>query len=124
MKTQKLFQIALALSGLCLLSLVLLYILGYTDAANILVFVFFIFLLTGINGSEFLKGFAFTLWVIAAAAISMIYPQYITNVGGFQTDQLIVPLIQLIMFGMGTTMGVKDFAGVLKMPKGVLVGLL
>jgi len=29
----------------------------------------------------------------------------------------------LIMFGMGTTMGIKDFYGILRMPKGVLIGL-
>ena len=28
------------------------------------------------------------------------------------------------MFGMGTAMSVKDFVGVVKMPKGVLVGLV
>jgi BASS family bile acid:Na+ symporter len=27
------------------------------------------------------------------------------------------------MFGMGTTMGIKDFAGVLKIPKGVIIGV-
>ena len=27
------------------------------------------------------------------------------------------------MFGMGTSMSVKDFAGVLKMPKGVFIGV-
>lgn len=88
-----------------------------------MVFIFFIFLLSGINGYEGLKSFSFTLWVIAAATISMIYPEYITDVGGYKTENLIVPLIQLIMFGMGTTMGIKDFVGVLKMPKGVIIGL-
>ncbi|MBA7589359.1 Pantothenate precursors transporter PanS [subsurface metagenome] len=32
--------------------------------------------------------------------------------------------MQIIMFGMGTSMSFSDFAGVVKMPKGVFVGLL
>lgn len=38
--------------------------------------------------------------------------------------ELIVPLLQLIMFGMGTAMSIKDFVGVIKMPKGVIVGII
>lgn len=124
MKLQNLFKTLQILSLLSFIAFILLYQLGYTNEAHILVFVFFAFLLAGINGSAFLKGFSFTLWVIAAATISMIYPSYITDVGGYKTENLIVPLIQLIMFGMGTTMGIKDFVGVLKMPKGVIIGLV
>jgi len=32
-------------------------------------------------------------------------------------------LLQIIMFGMGTAMSFKDFYGVIKMPKGVFIGL-
>lgn len=124
MNLQTLFKVLQILAVLSFLTFGLLFLLGYPNEAYIMVIVFFVFLLSGINGSEFLKGFSFTLWVIAAAAISMIYPSYITNVGGYKTENLIVPLIQLIMFGMGTTMGIKDFAGVIKMPKGVIIGLI
>ena len=121
MKTQKLLQALLWLSLITLLGVITLVQLGYEMEAKALTIVFFVFLLAGINGNEFLKGFSFTIWVIAAATISMIFPQYITEVGGFKTEVLIVPLIQLIMFGMGTAMGLKDFIGVLKMPKGVFI---
>jgi len=43
---------------------------------------------------------------------------------GFKFSSLITPLLQLIMFGMGTAMSVHDFAGVIRMPKGVLVGTI
>jgi BASS family bile acid:Na+ symporter len=36
---------------------------------------------------------------------------------------LILLIVQLVMFGMGTQMSLKDFAGVLKMPHGVIIGL-
>lgn len=123
MTVKSLTKISLNLSGLALLSSILLYYLQRPEIANLLIILFFALFLIGMNGIEWLKGFAFTIWVIAAATVSMIYPQHITSMGGYKTENLIVPLIQLIMFGMGTTMGIKDFAGVLKMPKGVLIGL-
>ncbi|WP_276346619.1 bile acid:sodium symporter family protein [Daejeonella sp. JGW-45] len=124
MNVKSLTKVSLNLSGLILLGSVLFYYLGKPGIATPLIILFFVLFLIGMNSIELLKGFSFTIWVIAAATISMIYPEYITSIGGYQTDNLIVPLIQLIMFGMGTTMGIKDFAGVLKMPKGVLVGLV
>jgi BASS family bile acid:Na+ symporter len=53
----------------------------------------------------------------------MYYPQHFQTIGGFKLTGLITPLIQLIMFGMGTKIGVHDFAGVIKMPKAVFIGL-
>lgn len=123
MAAKPLMKFCLYLSGLALLSSLIFYYLQMPNVGNPLIILFFILFLSGMNSIEMLKGFAFTIWVIAAATVSMLFPQYITNVRGYSTDNLIVPLIQLIMFGMGTTMGIKDFAGVLKMPKGVLIGL-
>jgi BASS family bile acid:Na+ symporter len=71
-----------------------------------------------------LHGFGFTLSVIIAVTLAMIWPQLFRSWGSFQTRVLIVPLIQLIMFGMGTTLSVADFARVLKMPWPVFVGIV
>ena len=117
------YRMLLALAGLSFLMIFCLVLLGHSGEALWFVWLFFIFLLTGIQGFPHLKSFSFTVWVFAAVVISMIYPNYITEVGGYKTDGFIVPLIQLIMFGMGTTMGLKDFAQVAKMPRGILVGL-
>ena len=38
-------------------------------------------------------------------------------------SSLIIPLIQIIMFGMGTSMSIKDFASIFKSPKGVVIGV-
>jgi BASS family bile acid:Na+ symporter len=54
----------------------------------------------------------------------MYYPEYFLGVGNFEFSLLIVPLLQIIMFGMGSQMSLKDFAGVIKMPKGVIVGVI
>lgn len=123
MNVRSLTKTSLYLSALVLLSCLIFYYLDKPDIGNMLVILFFTLFLIGINSNEFLKGFSYTLWVIAAATLSMMFPTFITNIGGFNTENLIVPLIQLIMFGMGTTMGIKDFAGVLKMPKGVIIGV-
>lgn len=71
-----------------------------------------------------LKSFAFTVWVFAFVAVSMIYPIAFMSWLGFDLKILIVPLIQIIMFGMGTTLSVADFGRVFKMPWPVLVGFV
>lgn len=71
-----------------------------------------------------IKRLAFTLMVALAAVLAMIFPAQILQVGGFSTQTLIIPLLMLIMFGMGTTMSVADFKGVIKMPRGVVIGVV
>jgi BASS family bile acid:Na+ symporter len=69
-------------------------------------------------------GFGFTLAVALAVAISMTWPSLFSRWGTFETKALIVPLIQVIMFGMGTTLSMGDFARVLSMPWPVFVGMV
>jgi BASS family bile acid:Na+ symporter len=71
-----------------------------------------------------LKGFSYSLMIFGAVTTSLYYPVYFVEYDGFKFSTLIVPLIQIIMFGMGTSMSIKDFLGVVKMPKGVVVGVL
>jgi len=84
---------------------------------------FFLLLAISFQGWQKLKGYSYTFTIFAAVSAAMFYPQYFTVIKGFHLSKLITPLIQIIMFGMGTTMGIKDFAGVVKMPKGVFIGL-
>ena len=73
---------------------------------------------------NFLKQYAFTLLVFAAVVVAMIFPEPFRQIGGFELKRLILPLLQIIMFGMGTTMGIADFEGVVKMPRAVFIGLI
>jgi BASS family bile acid:Na+ symporter len=73
-------------------------------------------------GHPFLKSYAFTIWVFAFVAASMFYPKGFMTWGGWDLGKLIVPLIQIIMFGMGTTLSLADFTRVLKMPWPVFIG--
>ncbi len=70
------------------------------------------------------KSFAFTVWVFAFVTASMAYPVAFMSWFGFDLGVLIVPLIQIIMFGMGTTLSVADFGRVIKMPWPVFVGFI
>ena len=67
---------------------------------------------------------SFTMYILAGVTSSMFFPDVWVTWGTFETKHLIVPLLQMIMFGMGTTIGIGDFYGVIKMPKAVLFGLL
>ncbi|WP_234572975.1 bile acid:sodium symporter family protein [Rhodohalobacter sp. 614A] len=85
----------------------------------------FITLALGVRGTDTLfKSFAFSIWIFASVSFAMFYPDMIVEIGGFNTTVLIVPLIQIIMFGMGTQLSINDFKGVLKRPRGVLVGMV
>jgi bile acid:Na+ symporter, BASS family len=69
------------------------------------------------------RTYAFTAWVFAFVAASMVWPRAFGTWFGFDLKFLIVPLIQIIMFGMGTTLSVADFTRVLAMPWAVVVGV-
>jgi len=73
---------------------------------------------------RFFRGVAFTVWVFAFVAAAMFYPAAFGTWLGWDLKLLIVPLIQIIMFGMGTTLNVGDFVRVLAMPWPVLVGMV
>ncbi|MFS4454778.1 bile acid:sodium symporter family protein [Maribacter sp. 2304DJ31-5] len=121
---KKQYRILLIASLICLTITLIMLILGYGEQTGLAIICFLLLLALAIRGHKKFKGFSFTVLVFAAVSVSMFYPSYFTSIGEFQLKSLIVPLLQLIMFGMGTAMSIKDFAGVVKMPKGVLVGLV
>lgn len=71
-----------------------------------------------------LRGFSYTFWILTAVTFALYYPALFTGVGDFSFKQLIVPLLQLIMFGVGTTMGIRDFEGVIRTPRAVIIGVV
>lgn len=77
----------------------------------------------GVRGHDTLKGLSFSLLIFATVSLSMNYPDPLVNLGGFSMSRLIVPLLQIIMFGMGTAMSAGDFVGIVKSPKAVFIGL-
>src|SRR5580765_34494 len=80
----------------------------------------------GLRFSPKLRGYQFTAWIIAAVTAAMIYPATFLHVGDFdlRNKWLILVVVQTVMFGMGTQMSLHDFTGIVKTPRGVLVGII
>jgi BASS family bile acid:Na+ symporter len=121
---RSLYRSFLALAAVCVVAIAGAATPWFDFSPGPLVVGLFVFLGIGALGVRWMREFSFTIWIFAAVSTAMFFPQYFQTVGEFELKRLIVPLIQLIMFGMGTAMSLGDFAAVVKMPKGVVVGLL
>ena len=79
----------------------------------------------GLGGVPSLRGYRFTAWIVTAVVAAMIYPAHFLRVGGIDLRHpwIILAIVQLVMFGMGTQMSLRDMAGVARMPWGVVVGI-
>ena len=69
-----------------------------------------------------LKGNLFGILILASAVVSFCAPSWFDTWGGVKLTKLIGPAIQLIMFGMGTTLSLRDFLQVVKTPYPVVLG--
>ena len=67
------------------------------------------------------RSMSFTFWVFAFLVAAMYYPFLFTD-WGFNTKVLVIPMLQLIMFGMGTKLSYSDFKVELRKPKGIFIG--
>jgi BASS family bile acid:Na+ symporter len=65
---------------------------------------------------------AFALAIITCAASAYLWPGLYIKWFGVKLMPFVGPSIQLIMFGMGTTLTAADFLRVAKAPWGVAVG--
>ena len=64
-------------------------------------------------------GKTFAIWALASAVLGFIFPEFFASLAF-----LIVPILGIIMFGMGMTLKTEDFLEIVKRPKPVIVGLL
>jgi len=117
--------------NLFLISGVLLLVVGSVKGALVGMNTVSFFFIAGLllmaisfQGFKTLRGFSYTLWILTAVTTSLYFPYLFIGLGDFSFRQLIVPLLQMIMFGVGSTMGLNDFMGVIKMPKGVVIGIV
>jgi bile acid:Na+ symporter, BASS family len=117
-------KIALILSIVFFLGFLITTFQELHQFAGWLLVLFFGALAMVFRGYELLKGYAFTIMIFAAVSAAMYYPHHFIQVGDFKLSGLIIPLMQIIMFGMGTTLSIKDFSAVMKMPKGVIIGVV
>jgi BASS family bile acid:Na+ symporter len=123
-KLKPLFLISLGLSITALVFFVIFFILHKSSFYGPAMTAFFVFLALAFQFSEQLKKFAYTVWIFAAVTVSMNYPEVFKQVGSFDLKKMIVPLLQIIMFGMGSQLSLKSFGDVMRMPVGVIVGIV
>ena len=71
-----------------------------------------------------LKGYRYTAWIIGAVAVGLLWPDAVIGWRSFdlRNSRVILAVVQLVMFGIGTQMSLRDFAGVIRAPRGVIVG--
>jgi len=118
------FKFFYGLAAVSILAYLVLLFTGFRHIGGWLLMAFFTSLALAFRGNTLLRGFSFTVMIFAVVSLSMYYPQHFIKVGDFKLSALIVPLLQIIMFGMGTELSLKDFAQVVRMPKGIIVGVV
>ncbi|WP_350562553.1 bile acid:sodium symporter family protein [Psychrobacter sp. CAL346-MNA-CIBAN-0220] len=64
-------------------------------------------------------GKTFAIWALLSAVVGFLFPEFFASLAF-----LIVPILGIIMFGMGMTLKTTDFLEIVKRPKPVLIGLL
>lgn len=70
-----------------------------------------------------LRGQAFGIAILVCAAVAFAFPKAFVSWGGIKLTAMIVPAIQIIMFGMGTTLSLSDFLRIAQKPWAVAIGV-
>ncbi|ASO04123.1 bile acid:sodium symporter family protein [Arenibacter algicola] len=123
MKKLNIYSITLVTALVIFLAALITIILGNLAQAGPLLIAFFATLAIGFSGFNALKSYVFTTMIFAGVTMALYYPQYFVQAGDIKLTALIIPLIQIIMFGMGTSMSINDFGAIIKSPKAVIVGV-
>ncbi|HRG23296.1 MAG TPA: bile acid:sodium symporter family protein, partial [Chitinophagaceae bacterium] len=115
----------LYLSAVAAITLIIGLVLQMPVLYNSAALITAISLAIGLGSVTSLKGYQYTAWIISAVVAGMLFPQAFTTWGSvnLRDKTLILVIIQLVMFGMGTHMSLKDFNGLASTGKGVMVGL-
>jgi bile acid:Na+ symporter, BASS family len=123
---KKINRIALVLSGIAALVLITGLILRNEGVFKPAAVCAAVLLAIGLGAIQSLKGYRYTAWIIAAVVAGMIYPSAFTHWGSFdlRNKWVMLVIIQMVMFGMGIQMSLRDFTGLAQTGKGVAIGLL
>jgi BASS family bile acid:Na+ symporter len=124
MISKKASLIFYSLATVCLVVYIILLIQNDHSWGGWLLLTFFISLAIAFRSNQFLRGLSYTLMILAVVSFAMYHPQYFKTAGDLKLSALIIPLLQIIMFGMGTELSLKDFANVIKMPRGIIIGVV
>jgi bile acid:Na+ symporter, BASS family len=80
----------------------------------------------GLRVSAALRPYQFTVWVMAAVVAGMAYPEALLIIGRDEQQKkwIMLLVIQLVMFGMGTQMSLRDLASMKDLSYAVVVGFM
>lgn len=109
-----------ALAILLAESLLLLRGKGGLPVSGLALFLMFYAFSYAVKNTKTLAGLAFTFQIFAFCALALYFPTTFTD-WGFNTKVLIVPSVQIIMFGMGTKLSLADFGREFRKPAKILV---
>lgn len=124
-------RLFLVLSAVSAITFVLASATAHTTwIAPTLTVCFFSLSLAASTGRGILRQLAFTTWICAGVVAGMAFhkwlvtfPPQLPALGGREMSIVFIPILQVIMFAMGTTLSVGDFTRVFRMPTDVLLGL-
>ena len=125
MKNSGEMKMFLALAFLLAIAEILLLAFGKANLpiSGLILFVMFYAFAFTVQRTEKLKGLSFTMQIFAFVSFTLYFPEIFTD-WGFNTNSLIVPSIQVIMFGMGTKLSFADFAKELSKPLKVIIATI
>ena len=123
---EKYQKYVLALGFASVVLLLVSFVFNLNDFVKPLAVVAAVALTIGIRSVSALKNYQYTAWIIVAIVCGMIYPSAFLSWGNFdlRNKWVILFVVQLVMFGMGTQMSIRDFSNIKTMGRGVLVGIL
>lgn len=125
MKNSAAIKMFLAMAGLLAIAVILLLSSsnGNLPISGLVLFGFFYALAFAAQRTEKFSGLSFTLQIFAFVSFTLYFPEIFTD-WGFDTNKLIVPSIQVIMFGMGTKLNLRDFVKEFSKPLPVIAGTI
>ncbi len=120
------YRIALWISLAAAIGLLLFILLHNEPAWRLLAVIAAVAFSIGIGSVSVLKGYRYTAWIISAVVAGMMYPDAFSHWGAINLRDkwLMLVIVQLVMFGMGIQMSLRDFSGLAQTGKGVAIGLL
>src|SRR5688572_21206621 len=106
MKGSLVFRLLLGASALAIGAAVVALLFLTPGAAGALLVLAVALAALAISVDPTTRQYAFTAWVLTSVTAAMVYPQYLSNIAGYNTQTWIVPFVQIIMFCMGVTLTV------------------
>jgi BASS family bile acid:Na+ symporter len=71
-----------------------------------------------------MKKYIYPFSIILIVIVAYNFPDYFVAYNGVKFSKFIIPILQVIMLGMGSTITEEDFMAIVKTPKFVLIGLV